>query len=163
LRHHGNDTHEATADVADRLGSDARVCEVGLRSFGSTRRASGLIACLRVHEDAGLVRDLLATAGEGRILVVDGGGTCRMALLGDRLARIGLSNGWAGIVIHGAVRDAELLAALPLAVLAIGTTPRRASLAGKGERDVVLAFGGIELRPGDRLWLDADGVVVSAA
>jgi regulator of ribonuclease activity A len=61
------------------------------------------------------------------------------------------------------VRDAELLAALPLAVLAIGTTPRRASLAGKGERDVVLAFGGIELRPGDRLWLDADGVVVSAA
>jgi len=160
---HGNDTHEATADVADRLGSDASVCEPGLRSFGSRRRASGLIACLRVHEDAGLVRDLLATAGEGRILVVDGGGICRMALLGERLARIGLANGWAGVVIHGAVRDAELLAVLPLAVFAIGATPRRASLVGAGERDVVLTFGGIDFRPGDRLWLDADGMVVSAA
>lgn len=152
---------EAAADVADRLGPAVAVCHLPFRSFGSVRRTSGLIACVRTYEDAGLVRDMLSVAGDGRILVVDGRGSCRAALIGNRLARMGLSNGWRGVVINGAIRDADLLSTLPFAVLAVGTTPQRGSLAGEGERDVALAFGGIDLRPGQRLWLDADGVLVS--
>ena len=158
----GDTLHEATADVADRLGPGAAVCHLPFRSFGAVGRTSGLIACVRTYEDAGLVRDMLSAAGDGRILVVDGRGSCRAALIGDRLARMGLSNGWRGVVINGAIRDADVLSTLPFAVLALGATPRRGSLAGEGDRGVQLAFGGIAFRPGQRLWLDTDGVLVSA-
>lgn len=129
-------------------------------SYGGCRAATARIACVRTFEDASLIREKLETPGEGRLLVVDAGGSLRAAVLGDRMASIGLANGWRGVIVNGAVRDVEALAALDLVVLALGRVPRRGGGAGVGECDVPLAFGGVSFTPGDTVALDADGLVL---
>ncbi len=149
----------ATADVLDEFGERAAVCLLPFRSFGPAA-FSGTIATVRCHEDNVLVRACLAEPGEGRVLVVDGGGSGRCALLGDNLARLGLGNGWAGVVVNGCVRDAAGLASLGLGVKALGTNPRPSRKEGAGVTGVPVDFGGVTFEPGARLHADEDGVVV---
>ncbi|RZL66360.1 MAG: ribonuclease E inhibitor RraA [Variovorax sp.] len=149
-----------TADLCDRLGADAQVCLAPMRSFGGRRAASGPIATVRAFEDAALVRQQLGQPGEGRILVVDAGGLVRVAILGDNMARLGAQNGWAGVLVNGAVRDVDALGQLAIAVFALGGVPARGGNAGVGEVGVELRFGGIAFAPGRQVAMDSDGVVV---
>jgi len=155
---------EATADLCDRLGDQARICHLPWRSYGGLQAAGAPMACVQAFEDAGPLRALLDTPGQGRILVADAGGGLRVAVLGERMARLGLANGWRGVIVHGAVRDVAALAGLDFAVLALGAVPRRAPPAAQaGARDKArhgaLALGGVEIADGDWAGLDADGLV----
>lgn len=149
-----------TADLVDEHGDGAAVCQLELRQFGGVTEFSGAIATLRCHEDNVLLRECVSGPGDGRVLVVDGGGSLRMALFGDILAGIAIGNGWAGIVINGCVRDAAALRELELGIRALGTNPRRSAKAGGGEMGIAVSFGGVTFTPGDMLYADDDGVVV---
>lgn len=149
-----------TTDLSDAY-PDVQVAEPALRHFGGRRAFYGPIATLRVFEDNALVRAALEEAGDGRVLVVDGGGSLRCALLGDQLGALAVGNGWAGVVVNGCVRDSAELAQLGLGVLALATHPRRSVKRGAGERDVELHIAGLTLRPGMWLCADEDGVVVA--
>jgi regulator of ribonuclease activity A len=153
----------ATADLLDEHEDRAAVCELQLRRFGGTAPFSGAIQTVQCFEDNVLLRQELSTPGEGRVLVVDGGGSLRCALLGEQVATLGRDHGWAGIVLNGAVRDVAALRAVGLGVDAIGTCPRRSAKTGAGQVGMPLKFGGITFRRGDLLASDEDGVVVLPA
>jgi regulator of ribonuclease activity A len=138
------------------------VCLLQLRSFGA-RAFSGSIATVRCFEDNVLLRNAVSTPGDGQVLVVDGGGSMRYALLGDNIALLARDNGWAGIVLNACVRDADALDALGLGVKALGTIPRPSKKDGDGEVDVPVTFGEATFTPGALLYADADGVVVLPA
>ncbi len=150
-----------TADLCDAFGDRVRVMEPLLRDWGGARSFAGPIETLRVLEDNALVRRELETPGKGRVLVVDGGGSLRTALLGGGLAALAHENGWSGVVIYGCVRDTAELAATPVGVKALQAQPRKSAKAGSGERGIAVTFGGVTLAPGDWLYADADGVVVA--
>ncbi|SFO81553.1 RraA famliy [Saccharomonospora viridis] len=153
----------ATADLVDEYGDRLRVCDTQFRQFGGRRRFSGRVRTVSCYEDNGLVRELLRTPGDGCVLVVDGGGSVHTALTGDLIAASAVENGWAGLVINGAVRDSAALAELPLGIKALGTNPRKSSKAGRGAVDVAVGFGGVTFVPGDYLYADDDGVVLLPA
>ena len=150
----------ATADLLDAHGDDAAVCETPMRQFGGVRAFAGEIATVRCFEDNVLVKQRAGEPGSGRVLVVDGGGSMRCALLGDSIAGLALANGWAGVVINGCVRDAAALAALALGVTAIGTHPRPSGKSGEGDLDMPVTFGGVTFSPGALVASDDDGLVV---
>ena len=151
----------STADLWDERGDELQSCWVQLRRYGGHAAFTGTISTVRCHRDNALVKSALAEPGQGRVLVVDGRGSLESALLGDLIAASAVEHGWAGVVIHGAVRDVAALRALPLGVLALGSNPRRSAKEGVGERDVSVAFGGVEFGPGRTLWADEDGVVAT--
>ncbi len=150
-----------TADLYDEHGDALQVMLPGLRDFGGRRRAAGAISTVRCYEDNSLVRAAVAEPGQGRILVVDGGGSLRFALLGDQLAAKAVANGWAGVVVHGCIRDSVAIGAMPLLVRALGTIPRKTVKRGEGQRDVPVRFLDVTLRPGEHIALDEDGAVIS--
>lgn len=161
----GGDVPEgwATADLVDEHGDAVHSCDLQLRSYGGRARFSGPVRTVRCREDNALVKSVLAGPGAGAVLVVDGGGSLHTALVGDLIAGSAVRNGWAGIVVHGAVRDTAAIAGLDLGVKALGSNPRRSAKTGSGEPDVPVAFGGVVFRPGDQLWADEDGVLVLPA
>jgi regulator of ribonuclease activity A len=148
-----------TSDVYD-ANPDAEVCELQLGSFGAARSFSGPIATVRCFEDNVLVKQRVAEPGRGRVLVVDGGGSFRCALVGDSVAGTAAANGWAGLVLNACVRDVAALGALPIGIKAIGTCPRPSTKTGEGEVDTVVSFGNAEFAPGAMLHADDDGIVV---
>lgn len=150
----------ATADILDEHGDTALVCELPLRQFGGVRSFEGPIATVRCYEDNLLLKELLAEPGEGRVLVVDGGGSVRVALVGDKVAALARDSGWAGIVINGAVRDVATLPDVEVGIKALGSNPRRSTKEGTGHVGAPLVFGGLTFRPGAMLYSDDDGVVV---
>ncbi len=152
----------STADLLDEYGDEALVCLIQFRSFGASSFA-GPIATVRCDEDNVLVRAQAAEPGEGRVLVVDGGGSLRCALLGDSIAALARDHGWAGVVVNGCVRDTIALDELGLGVKALGSNPRPSRKAGAGEVGVPVSFGGITFAPGARLVADDDGVIVVPA
>jgi len=152
----------STADLCDAFGDAVHQAAPLFREFGAATSFRGPIATVRVPDDNTLVRAVLETAGGGRVLVVDGGGSTRCALVGGRLAQLALTNGWAGVVVNGCVRDSAEIARLPLGVRALAAVPRKSAKAGAGERDVVVEFAGVTFTPGHWLYADADGIVVSA-
>jgi regulator of ribonuclease activity A len=154
------DTPVPTADLVDRYGAELRVCETQFRQFGGCRAFAGPVRTVSCLEDNGLLRELVRTPGSGCVLVVDGAGSLRMALMGDMLAGAALANGWAGLAVHGAVRDSAALAGLDLGIKALGTNPRPGSKTGAGAVDVPVTFGGVTFYPGDILHADDDGIVL---
>jgi len=150
----------ATADLVDRYGRELRVCETQFRQFGGRRSFAGRVRTVSCQEDNKLLRDLLHSAGSGQVLVVDGAGSLRTALVGDLIAGAALANGWAGLAVHGAVRDSAALSELDLGIKALGTTPRTSGKAGAGAVDVPVTFGGVTFYPGDILHADDDGIVL---
>jgi regulator of ribonuclease activity A len=153
----------ATADIVDEYGERAAVCQLELRQYGGARSFSGPIATIRCFEDNVLVRERASEQGEGRVLVVDAGGSLRVALVGDQIATLAHANGWAGIVLNGCVRDTATLSGIVLGIKALATNPRRSAKAGGGEIDFPVTFGGVEFLPGAMLYADDDGVVVVPA
>ncbi len=158
----------ATTDLADAFEArfvDGSLAVLGTRwlALGRNVAFSGPCVTLQVFEDNSLLADLVKTAGEGRVIVVDGGGSTRSALLGGNLAKAAQDSGWAGLVIHGAVRDADEIDACALGVRALALTPRRSIKRGVGQRDVPLAIDGVRVQPGDWIYVDRDGVLVSRA
>ena len=153
----------STCDLMDEWPDDHEVCELPLRQFGRVRRFAGRIRTVRCHEDNVLLREVLETPGAGGILVVDGGGSLRTALMGDVIASLAAEHGWAGVVVNGCVRDVEALTHLAIGILAMGANPRPSAKAGAGEVDVPLTFGGATFRPGAFLTVDEDGIVVTRA
>lgn len=149
-----------TTDLLDEH-PEIEACDAGLLHFGGRRRFHGLAVTLVAYEDNSLVRELVRTRGDGRVLVVDGGGSRRCALVGDQLGAAAVENGWSGLVVHGCVRDTAALGTLPLGVVALGVQPRRSEKRGQGVRDVALQFLGARIRPGDHVYADEDGVVFS--
>jgi regulator of ribonuclease activity A len=150
-----------TADLCDASGSVVHLVDPVFRDFGGISRFAGQIETLRVFEDNALVAQALETAGAGRILVVDGGSSLRTALVGGRLAALALTNGWAGLLVNGCVRDAAQLREISLGIKALNTCPVRSGKAGMGERDVTLTFAGVSFVPGHHLYADEDGIVVA--
>jgi regulator of ribonuclease activity A len=151
----------STADLLDEHGERAAVCLLEFRAFGA-QAFSGRVATVRCFEDNVLVRRRLEEPGRGRVLVVDGGGSLRYALVGDNLAALGLEHDWAGIVVNGCVRDAVGLDRIGLGVKALRTNPRPSRKEGRGEVDVTVTFGEVAFEPGAMLHADEDGVVVLA-
>ena len=150
----------STSDLWDTHSDTAVVCEVQFRQFGGVEAFSGAIATVRCREDNVLVKQRVSEPGDGRVLVVDGGGSLRCALAGDNVVGLALANGWAGLVINGCVRDVEALATLAIGVKALGSNPRPSGKGGAGEVDVPVSFGGAVFTPGEMLYSDADGIVV---
>ncbi|MFG2005772.1 ribonuclease E activity regulator RraA [Spirillospora sp. NPDC048911] len=152
----------ATADLIDDFGDELRSCEMQFRQYGARTTFGGPIATVRCSRDNALVKQLLNSPGEGRVLVVDGGGSLASALMGDMIAAAAVKNGWAGVVINGAVRDVAALRTMELGVKALGSNPRKSAKDGAGEVDEPVTFGGVEFRENDWLYSDEDGIVVAA-
>ena len=149
----------STADLLDEHGDAVLVCLIQLRSFGAPSFA-GTIATVLCEEDNVLVREQASKPGDGRVLVIDGGGSMRCALLGDSIAQLAHGNGWAGVVVNGCVRDSVALDTLDLGVRALGSNPRPSRKDGDGAVGIPVSFGGITFSPGARLVADEDGVIV---
>jgi regulator of ribonuclease activity A len=149
-----------TADLYDAHGESLASCDTQLRQFGARSRFRGEIVTVRCHEDNALLKQVVGEPGHGKVLVVDGDGSVHCALIGDVLAGLATSNGWEGVVLHGAVRDVAALATLDIGIKALGSNPRKSSKQGTGQRDVPVSFGGAVFRPGAQLVSDEDGVVV---
>jgi len=150
----------ATADLYDEHGDELDSLALQLRDFGGRIAFDGPVRTIRCHRDNALVRAVLATPGAGAVLVIDGGGSLESALVGDLIAASAVENGWAGIIVHGAIRDCEAIGRLPLGVKALGSNPRRSAKDGAGEVDVPVEIAGVVFAPGARVWADADGILV---
>ncbi|GAA1495576.1 ribonuclease E activity regulator RraA [Paeniglutamicibacter kerguelensis] len=133
-----------------------------LDDFGARPRFSGTIRTVRCYRDNGLVKSLLNSPGDGAVLVVDGAGSLDSALMGDMIAAAAVKNGWAGVVINGAIRDRVALAQTELGIKALGSNPRKSAKDSVGAVDVVVDFGGVVFRPGATLWSDEDGILVAS-
>jgi regulator of ribonuclease activity A len=148
----------STADLCDTFPETAQACG-GFIQYGARRRFAGPATTIRCHEDNRLMRLVLSEPGAGRVLVVDGGGSPHRALLGDVSAGLAAGNGWAGVVIHGAVRDAGALRRIDIGIAALGTCPRRGGHTGAGERDIEVTLRDARIAPGSYLVADEDGLV----
>src|SRR5215210_9139724 len=150
-----------TADLCDEFGQSVGVAEPLLRDYGGTTSFYGSLVTVKVFEDNVLVREALETDGQRRVLVVDGGGSTRCALVGDRLAQLAHDNGWAGIVVNGCIRDSAEIAGIRIGVKALHAVPKKSSKKGIGERDIPVRFAEITFAPGHYLYADQDGVIVA--
>jgi regulator of ribonuclease activity A len=151
----------ATADLCDAFAPAVHPAAPIFREYGGLSRFAGPIETVRVSEDNTQVAQALETAGLGRVLVVDGGGSLGYALVGGRLAALAHTKGWAGLVINGCVRDAAEIREIPVGVRAINTSPMRSGKTGIGQRGVTLSFAGVTFSPGHFLYADEDGIVVA--
>ena len=154
-------TPKATADLCDEHGDKVQVCEPLFHAFGGRRAFHGPISTVRCFEDNSRVKEAVESPGLGRVLVIDGGGSRRRALLGDKLGFAAVSNGWAGAIIYGCLRDSAELGRMEIGIRALGTMPLRSDKRGEGERDVGVRFAGVSFRPGDFVYVDEDGIIVS--
>jgi regulator of ribonuclease activity A len=150
-----------TADLCDAFPQLVQVAEPLFREFGGVNRFAGPIETLRVFEDNTLVRQALESPGRGRVLVVDGGGSLRCALVGGRLAALARSNDWAGLLINGCVRDVAELRGVAVGIRALNSAPLRSEKNGRGERGGRLRFAGIEFTPERYLYVDEDGILLA--
>lgn len=138
-----------------------RVIAPMFQRFGNKPSFAGEIVTLKLFEDNSLVRAVLGEPGTGKVLVIDGGGSLRCALLGDQLAEMAVKNGWEGVVVYGCIRDSAVINTLPLGVRALNTHPLKTVKKNVGEKNVNVTFGGVTLKPGEWLCADEDGVIVS--
>lgn len=152
----------ATADLVDDIGPDVRSCDLQFRQFGGRAEFAGRITTVRCFQDNALLKSVLSEPGDGGVLVIDGDGSLHAALVGDVIAALGRDNGWSGLIINGAVRDAATLRTIEIGIKALGTNPRKSTKTGAGERDVPLEIGGVVFNPGEVAYCDDDGIVVTA-
>jgi regulator of ribonuclease activity A len=151
----------ATADLCDDVGEELTVLAPIFSDYGGQSVFEGEIATLKVFEDNTLVRAELERSGENKVLVIDGGGSLRCALVGDNLAVLAKENGWSGIIVFGCIRDSAQINDIALGVKAIGVNPRKSVKRGEGVRDVALRFAEATIEPGEYLYADRDGIVIS--
>lgn len=150
-----------TADLYDAYGDTLQVAAPGFRDFGGRNGFYGPIATVKVFEDNTLVRAALETPGHNRVLVIDGGGSMRCALVGDLLAQLAIDNGWAGIIVNGCIRDASEIDGMGIGIKALATNPAKSEKRGEGQSEVTVTFAGVAFEPGRYVYADRDGIVVS--
>jgi len=150
----------STPDLSDEA-PEVRALELQFYNFGAIKQFGGRAVTIKCHEDNSLVKQCVDEAGAGRVIVVDGGGSQRRALLGDMLAEKAAANGWAGLVINGVIRDVDEIGQTNLGVQALGTCPIKTEKLGVGQRDIVIHMGGVDIAPGDYVYADNNGVIVS--
>lgn len=150
-----------TTDLCDEFSERLQVAEPVFGDYGGEIMFAGTITTLKVFEDNSLVRAALEEPGAGRVLVVDGGGSMRCALLGDQLAELAEENDWAGVVVNGCIRDSSPISEIPIGVKALGVHPLKSVKRGVGERDIPVRFAGVTFKPGHYLYADEDGLLVS--
>lgn len=149
----------STCDLSDKHGDAARIPLAVFRDFGGRKRFKGEAVTIKCFEDNSRVKELLATPGRGKVLVVDGGGSTRCALLGDMIAKDATGNGWEGIVVYGCVRDTAVLATLDIGIKALAATPRRSTRRGEGSAHVSIDLAGAPVCKNDLIFADEDGIV----
>lgn len=152
-----------TPDLCDAHEGKVSVVAPMFRRYGGRAAFAGQISTVTCFEDNSLVREALGKPGAGRVLVVDGGGSLRCALVGDQLALLGQSNGWAGIVVYGCIRDSAAISRMDIGVRALDTHPLKSVKRGAGQADEPVSFGGVRFVPGHYLYADDDGIIVSPA
>jgi regulator of ribonuclease activity A len=150
----------STADLCDAYPEDVRIVSPIFRDYGGLPAFSGAIATVKAHEDNVLVRKAIEQQGDGRVLVIDGGGSLRCAMVGGNLAELAAKNGWSGLVVYGCVRDTRELRAAQIGVKALATHPKKSEKKGEGSLMVAVTFGGLTFRPGEHLYADEDGIIV---
>ena len=154
-----------TPDLCDQfeteLGKTVRVVAPMFQRYGKRNNFSGQIVTLKVFEDNSLVREAFAENGEGKVLVIDGGGSMRCALVGDQIAILAEKNAWEGVVVYGCIRDSADINGINIGVRALNTHPQKSIKKGAGDRDIAVTFGGVTFNPGEFLYADDDGVLVS--
>lgn len=153
---------DVTPDICDEFSDRLRVVAPGFRNFGGRRYFDGPITTIKCFEDNSLVAKAVEEAGAGRVLVVDGGGSMRCGLLGDNLAEKAATNGWAGVIVYGCIRDVDAIGAIELGVQALATNPLKSVKRDTGLRDEVVTFGGVDFTPGHYAYADNNGIVVAA-
>ncbi len=151
----------STPDLCDKYESELKILEPIFSHYGGKKYCSGEISTVLCENDNSLVVERLNSPGAGKVLVVDGKGSRKYSLLGDRLAQIALDNCWSGILINGSLRDVEILSGLPITILALGSIPRKTIKLGQGSIDVSLRFAGIEIHPNHYLYADQTGIIIS--
>jgi len=150
----------STAELYDERGDRLRSVSLQFQNLGGMSGFTGPVRTVRCFQDNALVKSLLSSPGEGAVLVIDGGGSLETALVGDVIAGLAVDNGWAGIIVNGAVRDRVALGTLPFGVKALGSNPAKSGKTGSGEADVPVEIGGVVFRPGATVWADDDGILV---
>lgn len=150
----------STPDLSDEAPDVQAIC-LPFFNFGQITEFSGQAVTIKCHEDNSLVKACVGEPGEGRVIVVDGGGSRRRALLGDMLAEQAAENGWSGLIINGVIRDVDEIGATHLGVQALGTCPIKTEKLGVGQRDIAVEMGGVVVTPGDYVYADNNGVIVS--
>lgn len=151
-----------TCDLCDENPDAVSVMAPLLNNYGAHSAFYGPVVTVKCHEDNSVVKQQVGTPGEGRVMVVDGGGSLRCALLGDMLAAKAAENGWAGLIIYGCIRDVDEIAVTPLGVQALNTIPLKSHRQGRGDLDIPVTFGGVTFTPGDYVYADNNGVIVAS-
>ena len=152
-----------TADLVDDIGPDVRSCDLQFRQYGGRAQFAGAITTVRCFQDNALLKSVLSQPGDGGVLVIDGDGSLHTALVGDVIAELARSNGWVGLIVNGAVRDAAALRGIDIGIKALGTNPRKSTKTGAGQRDVEITLGGVTFVPGQVAHSDDDGIVIVTA
>ncbi len=150
-----------TPDLCDEYPDKVTVVEAPLHHYGGITAFSGIVVTIQCFEDNSRVRETVVLNGKGKVLVVDGGGSIRRALLGDMLAEKAVSNGWSGIIINGCIRDVEVLSTLSLGVMALGSHPMKTEKKGAGQYNCPVTVGGVDILPGSCVYADENGVIIS--
>lgn len=153
----------STADLYDERGDELDSVSLQFRNFGGVTGFTGHVRTVRCFQDNALLKSVLSTPGNGDVLVIDGGGSLETALVGDIIAGLGVDNGWAGLIVNGAIRDRVAIGTLPLGVKALGANPAKSTKTGAGETDVPVEIAGVTFTPGATVWADADGILVERA
>jgi len=154
-------SHFITPDLCDAYPDIVRVCEPVFTNYGGKKTFSGEIVTVKCHEDNSLVKEQVGLAGHGKVLVVDGGGSLRCALLGDLLAAKAIENGWEGLIIYGCIRDVDDIAKMNLGVQALRTIPLKSHRKGHGDLNIPVFFAGVKFKPGSFVYADNNGIIVA--
>jgi len=149
-----------TADLYDDHSQKLSVVDPGYKMIGLKACFGGEIVTIKCHEDNSMVRETLGTDGNGKILVVDGGGSMRCALVGDRLAQKAIDNGWEGIIVNGCIRDSMLIDEMAIGIKMLNTNPAKSIKRGVGLLNEIVQFSGVTFKPGSYAYADRDGIVV---
>lgn len=155
-----------TPDLCDEfeseLGKSVRVVAPMFQRYGARNSFAGEIVTLKVFEDNSLVREAFTENGQGKVLVIDGGGSLRCALVGDQIAILAAKNAWEGVLVYGCIRDSGDINGIDIGVRALNTHPQKSIKKGVGDRNIAVTFGGVTFNPGEFLYADEDGVIVSS-
>jgi regulator of ribonuclease activity A len=153
--------HYLTPDLCDAYPERVQAVEPMFSNFGGRDSFGGQIVTVKCHEDNSRVKEQVELDGQGKVLVVDGGGSLRCALLGDQLAEKAAKNGWEGLLIYGCIRDVDSIAQTDLGVQALASHPKKTEKRGVGDLNVAVTFAGVTFKPGDYLYADNNGVIIS--
>ena len=151
-----------TPDLCDKYPDLVRVVEPIFKNYGGKSSFGGQIVTIKCHEDNSVVKETAGTAGNGKIIVVDGGGSLRRALLGDLIAEYAVQNGWEGFIIYGCIRDVDTISTMNLGVKALNTNPLKTEKKGIGDLNIPVSFGGATFKPGEYVYADSNGIIVSS-